>query len=77
MTKAVDRAVLKTVETVLDGSFNGGRVSVFGLADRYTDYVYNDKNASLIGAKNHQLLEDIRKQILAGKIVVDETAVVQ
>ena len=77
MTKAVDRAVLKTVETVLDGSFNGGRVSVFGLADRYTDYVYNDKNASLIGAKNHQLLEDIRKQIVAGKIVVDETAVVQ
>jgi basic membrane protein A len=77
MTKAVDRAVLKTVETVLDGSFKGGRVSVFGLADRYTDYVYNDKNASLIGTKNHQLLEDLRNKIVAGKIVVDETAVVQ
>ena len=77
MTKAVDRAVLKTVETVLDGSFKGGHVSVFGLADRYTDYVYNDKNASLIGTKNHQQLEEIRNKIVAGKIVVDETAVVQ
>ncbi len=77
MTKAVDRAVLKTVETVLNGSFKGGDVSVFGLADRYTDYVYNEKNASLIGTKNHQQLEDIRKKIVAGEIVVDETAIVQ
>ncbi len=77
MTKAVDRALLKTVETVLDGSFRGGGVSVFGLEDRYTDYVYNEKNASLIGIKNHQQLEEIRKKIVTGKIVVDETAVVQ
>jgi len=77
MTKAVDRALLKTIETVLDGSFRGGAVSVFGLEDRFTDYVYNEKNASLIGLKNHQQLEDIRKKIVTGKIVVDETAVVQ
>ena len=77
MTKAVDRALLKTVETVLDGTFKGGGVSVFGLADRYTDYVYNEKNASLIGINNHQQLEDIRKKLIAGEIVVDETAVVQ
>jgi basic membrane protein A len=77
MTKAVDRAVLKTVENVLNGNFKGGGVSVFGLADRYTDYVYNEKNAPLIGLKNHQKLEEIRKKILAGQIVVDETAVVQ
>lgn len=77
MTKAVDRALLKTVESVLNGSFKGGGVSVFGLADRYTDYVYNEKNAPLIGIKNHQQLEDIRKKIVSGEIVVDETAVVQ
>ena len=75
MIKAVDRAVLKTVENVLDGSFKGGGVSVFGLADRYTDYVYNNKNASLIGVKNHEQVEEIRKKIVEGKIVVDETAV--
>ena len=77
MTKAVDRAVLKTVENVLDGSFKGGSASVFGLADRYTDYVYNNKNASLIGAENHEKVEDIRKKIVEGKIVVNETAVGQ
>ncbi len=77
MTKAVDRAVLKTVENVLDGSFKGGRASVFGLADRYTDYVYNNKNASLIGIENHEKVEDIRKKIVEGKIVVNETAVGQ
>ncbi|MEI8186368.1 MAG: BMP family ABC transporter substrate-binding protein [Chlorobiaceae bacterium] len=77
MTKAVDRAVLKTVENVLDGSFKGGGLSVFGIADRYTDYVYNNKNASLIGENNHKQLEDIRNKIIEGKIVVNETAVRQ
>ena len=72
MTKAVDRAVLKTVENVLDGSFRGGRVSVFGLADRYTDYVYNEKNSSLIGTNNHDQIENIRNKIIAGKIVVEK-----
>jgi basic membrane protein A len=77
MTKAVDRSVVKTVENVLNGSFKGGGVSVFGLADRYTDYVYNKKNAQLIGSKNHEQLEEIRNKIVSGKIVVDETSTVQ
>lgn len=74
MIKAVDRAVLKTVEQVLDGSFTGGRVAVYGLADRYTDYVYNEKNAMLVGQKNHDQLESIRNKIIAGEIVVDDIA---
>jgi len=73
MTKAVDRAVLKTVESVVDGSFSGGRVELYGLADRYTDYVYNDKNSKLIGTKNHDQLESIRKKIIDGEIVVDNS----
>jgi len=77
MTKAVDRSVVKTVEKVLDGSFKGGNVAVFGLADRYTDYVYNMKNESMIGTKNHEKVEEIRKKIIEGKIVVNETAVGQ
>ncbi|TLU83456.1 MAG: BMP family ABC transporter substrate-binding protein [Chlorobium sp.] len=71
MIKAVDRAVLKTVETVVNGNFKGGDVAVYGLADRYTDYIYNDRNASLIGEKNHATVEDLRNGIIAGKIVVD------
>jgi basic membrane protein A len=77
MTKAVDRAVLKTVERVLDGGFKGGAVAVFGLADRYTDYVYNEKNAALIGTKNHEQVEGIRAKILSKEIIVDDTAVAQ
>ncbi|NTW56333.1 MAG: BMP family ABC transporter substrate-binding protein [Chlorobiaceae bacterium] len=74
MLKSVDRAVLKTIENAINGNFKGGGVSVFGLDGRYTDYVYNDRNASLVGAKNHDAVEEMRKAILAGKIVVDGEA---
>jgi len=77
MIKAVDRAVLKTVERALDGSFKGGSVAVFGLADRYTDYVYNEKNSALIGAANHEKVETLRNKIVSGEISVDENGTVQ
>ncbi|MEI6847584.1 MAG: BMP family ABC transporter substrate-binding protein [Chlorobiaceae bacterium] len=77
MTKAVDKSVMKTVERVLDKSFKGGTVSVFGIADRYTDYVYNEKNAALIGTKNQEIVESIRNKIMKGEIVVNETSVEQ
>jgi basic membrane protein A and related proteins len=72
MLKSVDRAVLKTVENIVNGNFKGGGVSVYGLEGRYTDYVYNDRNSALIGEKNHAIIEDLRNKILAGKIVVDD-----
>lgn len=72
MVKAIDRAVLKTVEEVLEGSFKGGEVRVFGIGDRYTDYVYNDRNANLISAAVHDRVEDIRKKIISGEIAVQE-----
>ncbi|NTW11324.1 MAG: BMP family ABC transporter substrate-binding protein [Chlorobiaceae bacterium] len=71
MLKSLDKALLKTVKSVLDGTFRGGGVSVFGLDGRYTDYVFNEKNASLIGTKNHDAVEELRNKILAGKILVD------
>jgi len=73
ITKAVDQAVLAIVESVLDGSFAGGTAISYGLADRYTDYVYNEKNSSLISSAVHKRVEQIRADILAGKIVFDET----
>jgi len=73
MTKAVDRAVLAMVESVLDGSFPGGTAVSYGLADRYTDYVYNEKNSALISSAVHKRVEQIRADILSGKIVLDET----
>lgn len=74
MVKAIDRSVLKTVEDVLGGSFKGGSVRVFGIGDRYTDYVYNERNASLIGAAVHERLEEIRSKILSGDIALQEQA---
>lgn len=77
MVKAIDRAVLKTIDDVLEGTFKGGSVTVFGIDDRYTDYVYNDRNAKLIGAAVHDRVEDIRKKIISGEIAVQEHAAAQ
>lgn len=74
MVKSIDRAVLDTVKKVLDGRFKGGSVAVFGIADRYTDYVYNDRNESLVGAQNHERIEDLRKKLIEGKLVVDDSS---
>jgi basic membrane protein A and related proteins len=71
MVKSVDKAVLKTVQSILDGTFKGGSVTVFGLDGRYTDYVFNDKNSSLIGPKNHDAVEELRNSLLSGKISLD------
>jgi basic membrane protein A len=72
MVKSIDQAVLKTVEDLINGSFKGGAVSVFGISDRYTDYVYNDRNANLIGSAVHDRVEDIRGKIVSGEIAVKE-----
>jgi len=72
MVKAIDRAVLKTVEDVLANSFKGGSVTVFGIGDRYTDYIYNDRNAALVGTSVHERVEDIRNRIISGEIPVQE-----
>ena len=72
MTKAVDKAVLTTVEDGRSNRFQGGRQRVFGLDGRYTDYVCNDKNSSLIGDAVHERVERIRTDILSGKIDLSE-----
>jgi basic membrane protein A len=72
MTKAVDKAVLATVEDAMNNRFQGGKQRVFGLDGRYTDYVYNDRNASLIDKAAHERVEQIRKGILSGEIRIQE-----
>jgi len=68
MTKAVDKAVLTTVEDAMQNRFQGGKQRVFGLDGRYTDYVFNDRNSSLIGSAAHARVEQLRSDILSGKI---------
>ncbi|PWW83024.1 MULTISPECIES: BMP family lipoprotein [Prosthecochloris] len=71
ITKAIDRTVFTTVEQVQSGTFQGGRMNVFGLDGRYTDYVYNTNNASLIGDDVHVRVEGIRQQIIDGELSAD------
>ncbi|MBL6957061.1 MAG: BMP family ABC transporter substrate-binding protein [Chlorobium phaeobacteroides] len=68
VTKAIDRAVFTTAEQLLKGEFSGGKVNVFGLEGRYTDYVYNDNNADLINTETHVRVEKIREQIIHGEL---------
>ncbi len=72
MVKSIDRALLKTVEDVLGNTFKGGTVTVFGVADSYTDYVYNEKNASLVSTTVHDRVEEIRGKILSGDIAIED-----
>ncbi|MCG8376778.1 MAG: BMP family ABC transporter substrate-binding protein [Chlorobiales bacterium] len=71
ITKAIDRAVFATVEQVQSGTFQGGRMNVFGLDGRYTDYVYNQNNAALISQDAHVRVEKIRKQIIDGELSIE------
>ena len=71
ITKAIDRTVFTTIEQVQSGTFRGGRMNVYGLNGRYTDYVYNENNAPLIGDDVHVRVEGIRKQIIDGELSAD------
>jgi basic membrane protein A len=72
MTKAVDKAVLTTIEDAMNGRFQGGKQRVFGIGERYTDYVYNEKNAGLITGPVHERVEELRRGIISGAIPLHE-----
>ncbi len=71
ITKAIDRAVFTSVAEVQNGTFQGGRMNVLGLEGRFTDYVYNENNASLIDKEAHVRVEKIRRQIIDGELSID------
>jgi len=68
MIKVVDNAVFDCIKQAKDGTFKGGRVEIFGLKTNGVDYIYNDKNKNLIGEETHSKVEQIRKEIIEGKI---------
>ncbi|NTU58757.1 MAG: BMP family ABC transporter substrate-binding protein [Chlorobiaceae bacterium] len=72
MTKAVDKSVLATIDDAMNNRFQGGKQRIFGLDGRYTDYVYNSSNSSLIDQSAHERVEKIRNGILGGEIKVQE-----
>jgi basic membrane protein A len=69
MVKGVDAAVFDAIKRVRDGSFRGGIYS-FGLAENGVGYVYDENNRSLIPDQVRERVEQLKREIIAGRIKV-------
>src|SRR3982751_5212077 len=72
MVKGVDNAVYDAIRKVKDGTFRGG-IYQYGLAEQGVGYIYDKNNQKLIPPDVHARLEQLRKDIVAGRIVVPST----
>jgi basic membrane protein A len=69
MVKRIDNALFDAAKRVKDGQFKGG-VYDFGLAQDGVGYVYDEHNKALIPDSIRARVEQIKAQVVAGKIVV-------
>src|SRR5690348_1088184 len=67
MVKGVDAAVYDAIKRVKEGKFTGG-IYQFGLAENGVGYVYDVNNRKLIPDSVRARVEELRQQIIAGKI---------
>jgi basic membrane protein A len=72
MVKGVDNAVFDAIKRVKEKRFAGG-VYQYGLAEGGVGYVYDVNNQKLIPADVRARLEALKKEIIAGRIVVPST----
>ncbi|HEX7981849.1 MAG TPA: BMP family ABC transporter substrate-binding protein, partial [Gemmatimonadaceae bacterium] len=72
MVKGVDNAVYDAIKKTKDGTFKGG-IDQYGLAEGGVGYIYDKNNAKLIPPDVHARLEQLRQDIIAGRIVVPST----
>jgi basic membrane protein A len=72
MVKGVDAAVHETVRRVRNGTFQGG-VFQFGLAENGVGYVYDENNRALIPDAVRARVEELKQEIVAGRIQVPST----
>ena len=72
MVKRVDNVLYDAIRTVHDGKFKGGVYS-FGLAEEGVGYVYDDRNKHLIPDAVRARVEELRQEIVAGRIKVPST----
>src|SRR5262245_64888511 len=72
MVKGVDVAVFEATRWVKDGTFKGG-IYQLGLKEGGVGYVYDDRNRALIPDDVHARVEQLRKEIIEGKIKVPST----
>ncbi len=71
MLKRVDLAVFETIRQAQAGQFKAGVVRA-GLKDKGIDYSVDQYNEKILPAGIRQKVEDLKKQILAGKITVPD-----
>jgi len=72
MVKGVDAAVYDAIRRAKDGSFKGG-IYQFGLAEGGVGYVYDANNKALIPDSVRLRLDELQREIVAGKIDVPST----
>lgn len=68
--KHVDEAVFRTIKSVVDGDFEGGKSLVFGLKE---DGVGLGKISSKVPERDRLALQDVQKRIRAGEIDIPRT----
>lgn len=69
MVKGVDQAVYDAIEWVKDGRFRGG-VFQLGVAENGVGYVYDGNNRALISPATRARVEQLKAEIIAGRIQV-------
>ncbi|MEX2325997.1 MAG: BMP family ABC transporter substrate-binding protein, partial [Gemmatimonadaceae bacterium] len=72
MIKGVNAAVYDAIARVENGTFKGGVYS-FGLAEGGVGYVYDENNRALIPDAARQRVEQLKADIVAGRIKVPST----
>ena len=72
MVKGVDNSVYDVIRKVREGTFTGG-IDQYGLAEQGVGYIYDKNNERLIPPDVHARLEQLRQEIVAGRIVVPST----
>jgi len=71
MLKRVDEAVFATIADAQAGKFSGG-VQWFGLANKGIDYSFDQYNAKILTEPVRQRADELKAEIIAGKIVVPD-----
>jgi basic membrane protein A len=71
MLKKVDEAVYRAIEEAASGKFKGG-TKRFGLADKGVDYAVDNFNAQILPADVRKKADELKADIIAGKIVVPD-----
>src|SRR4051812_22198176 len=72
MVKGIDIAVFDMIKRVRDREFKGG-IYTFGLAQNGVGYVFDDHNRALIPDSVRARLEQIKAEIVSGRITVPST----